>query len=53
MEEKLSGVSLLDKKGVKWREEVDEGGESSRRVFGGDDGRPSPCQPVVKRDKWS
>lgn len=22
-------------------------------VFLGDDGRPSFCQPVVKRDKWS
>lgn len=46
------GLDCLTRRG-EWWEEVDEGGKSSRVAFGGDDGRPSLCQPVVKRDKWS
>lgn len=51
MEEKLAVFSLSDKKGIGggggWREVGNEGVERGGR----DDGRPSLCQPVVRRDK--
>lgn len=38
-----------------WWEEVGEGRAAAAAAggWGGDDGRPSPCHPVVKQDKWS